>query len=271
MVPARENRGRSEHRRGEPEHGHRPGAAECRVLEFLFSNDEPERLEQRPAVASRRGRAGAAGRSRVRAEARQMRRPRRGSHAPLMVLGGGAPRRYAAGASSALCNSSATCRDCSASSGSSGERTGPPHTPRPTRSIAALIPDTPSSATIFALSTVSRSCAATAALVSPDRIESSTSSDSAVAKSDTARIPPLAPVANACWKMPAFPVRTEKRGDWLARYDANSSLLPELSFIPSTFGCCASSATTEAGIEKCMYLGMLYSSTGILDSSAMRR
>ena len=45
------------------------------------------------------------------------------------------------------------------------------------RSIAALIPDTPNSATIFALRGVSRSCAATAALASPDRIESSTSSE----------------------------------------------------------------------------------------------
>jgi 4-hydroxy-2-oxoglutarate aldolase len=59
------------------------------------------------------------------------------------------------------------------------------------------------------------------------------------------------------------------RGHYLRVADA--SPVPELSLIPTTFWCCANSATSAAESAKCMYLGIVYSTTGTGLASATRR
>ena len=67
------------------------------------------------------------------------------------------------------------------------------------------------------------------------------------------------------------PLTSENVGDFASAKPAIVSRLRELSLMPMMFGCFASSATTFAGIAKCMYFGMLYRMTGIELASATAR
>ncbi len=70
-------------------------------------------------------------------------------------------------------------------------------------------------------------------------------------------MPPREPIPSASRNIGALPVSTANVSDCAGMYDANNWRSPELSLMPTTFGCCAKSATSDAGSAKCMYLGML--------------
>src|SRR6266700_1504860 len=156
-----------------------------------------------------------------------------------------------------------------AATGASGGRTGPPYSP-PTASIAAFTPAGPSFPTTSRSSGASRSCSFPAPSRSPARKAANTWAQSAAAKQATARMPPSQPSSRPAYRSDPEPTKTDHCGA-ASRYAARFFASPEESLTPTMLPWAASCRSRPAAMGRCVYLGMLYTSSGTGLASATAR